>query len=244
MLGIGLCSGVRQSAPKYDSTSRYEQRRMQGFRVYINRKALEHPQETKEALALLDTKLAEIVAMLASDRLKPLQRVAFWVEWEAHPNRGMEYHLSKDWLQENGYNPEKVRCVEIVHVRNFIAWTENGQPLMVLHELAHAYHHNVLGIGHPAVEEAFERAMAKGLYGEVDYRYKGQVRKRQAYAATNSQEYFAELTEAYFGVNDFFPFHWRELKEYDPTGFALMEQVWGKPRRRALPKTGSAMAFR
>ncbi len=41
------------------------------------------------------------------------------------------------------------------------------------------------------------------------------------------QEYFSELTEAYFGKNDFFPFTRDELKQHDPAGFALMEEAWG-----------------
>jgi hypothetical protein len=36
------------------------------------------------------------------------------------------------------------------------------------------------------------------------------------------------VVEAYFGVNDFYPFVRAELKEHDPAGFALMETVWGK----------------
>ena len=43
----------------------------------------------------------------------------------------------------------------------------------------------------------------------------------------NSKEYFAESTEAYFGVNDFYPFVRAELKEHDPTMFSLMETLWG-----------------
>ena len=48
------------------------------------------------------------------------------------------------------------------------------------------------------------------------------------YALNNDEEYFAETTEAYFGKNDFFPFERAELKEFDPTGYALMEEVWGE----------------
>ena len=40
------------------------------------------------------------------------------------------------------------------------------------------------------------------------------------------QPYFAELSEAYFGTNDFYPFVRAELKEHDPRGYALMEKAW------------------
>jgi hypothetical protein len=52
---------------------------------------------------------------------------------------------------------------------------------------------------------------------------------------TNYKEYFAELTEAYFGKNDFFPFERADLKKYDPTGYKLMQDVWGQPRDGAAP---------
>jgi len=50
------------------------------------------------------------------------------------------------------------------------------------------------------------------------------------YGATNQMEYFAKATEAYFGVNDFYPLVRAELKEHDPEGYALMGRIWGKIR--------------
>ena len=49
-----------------------------------------------------------------------------------------------------------------------------------------------------------------------------------AYALNNPQEYFAESTEAYFGVNDFYPFVRAELKEHDPDMSSLMQTLWGR----------------
>lgn len=39
--------------------------------------------------------------------------------------------------------------------------------------------------------------------------------------------YFAESTEAYFGVNEFYPFVRTELQAHDPTMYSLMVKVWG-----------------
>jgi len=39
---------------------------------------------------------------------------------------------------------------------------------------------------------------------------------------TNAKEYFAESTEAWFGVNDFYPFVRAELKQFDPEMHALL----------------------
>ncbi|WCL48987.1 hypothetical protein [Leptospira sp. GIMC2001] len=42
----------------------------------------------------------------------------------------------------------------------------------------------------------------------------------------NLSEYFAELSEAYLGKNDYFPFARSDLKKFDIEGFKLMEEAW------------------
>src|SRR5262249_28749692 len=100
----------------------------------------------------------------------------------------------------------------------------------VLHELAHAYHDQVLGFDDPRVKEAFER-YKKGGRGEKVLRHDG--KRVRHYALTDHKEFFAEMTEAYFGANDFFPFNRAELKESEPDVYELMASVWGSP-----PKAG------
>ena len=211
-------------APPYDPTSNYEPRTLAGFTVLVNRKALAHEAATHEALHLLGEKLAEVVRILPPDRLKPLRPVRLWVEWD-QTDGGAQYHVSADWLQEHGYNPEKAGDMEVSNVAHFVKWTHDAQPMMVLHELAHAYQHKVLGDDHEGIQKAYEQAVKQKRYESVPYVLGG---LRRAYALTNSKEYFAETTEAYFGVNDFYPFTRDELREYDPSGFRLMEEVWGK----------------
>jgi hypothetical protein len=47
-----------------------------------------------------------------------------------------------------------------------------------------------------------------------------------AYAMTNQMEYFAELTEAVFSTNDFYPFTRDELAAHDPVGMAAVLKAW------------------
>ena len=94
---------------------------------------------------------------------------------------------------------------------------------MVLHELAHAYHHRIIGFREPRIKPAFENAKKSGKYEKVlNYRSK-EVRH---YALNDHKEYFAEMTEAFFGVNDFYPFVRAELKVYDPGMFKLLMDIW------------------
>jgi len=206
-----------------DYDAAYVSAELRGWTVIVNRDLLAaQPELTRRALGLLDTKLSEIERNVYRLPLRRLQKVPIWVEGGVQGLRGVMYHWSADWLRERGYNPEKARSVEIVDLRDFIAWSQT-QPWLVMHELAHAYHDRALGEHNEAILAAFENAKRTGLYTQVKY-IDGST--RPAYAMTNRMEYFAELTEAYFGVNDFFPFRRDELARHDPQGFALMEQVW------------------
>ena len=51
-------------------------------------------------------------------------------------------------------------------------------------------------------------------------------RRERHYALNNEKEYFAEMTEAYFGTNDFYPFVRAELEEHDPKMFRLLQALW------------------
>ena len=96
------------------------------------------------------------------------------------------------------------------------------QPSNILHELAHAYHYRVLGKDHPELIAAFNAAVNRGLYESVA---SAQGPVGRAYGLNNDLEFFAELTEAYFVRNDFFPFTYDELRQYDAVGYAMIESV-------------------
>src|SRR5437016_3067655 len=81
-----------------------------------------------------------------------------------------------------------------------------------------------LGNANATIRQAYEAAVASHRYESVDYVRGG--KKLRAYALDNAAEYFAELSEAYFGKNDFYPFVRSELKEFDPVGFQMIEKLW------------------
>lgn len=51
---------------------------------------------------------------------------------------------------------------------------------------------------------------------------------RRHHGITDQKKFLAELTEAYFGMNDFLPFNHGELKAHEPEVYQLMEEIWGK----------------
>jgi hypothetical protein len=212
------------SKPFVPST-KYATTRIAGWTVRVNRELLTTQSELgSNALALLAVKLREITNAIPPRACEALKRVPIWVGVSDGHAPCAEYHPSKQWLAEHGYNPEKAKCVEIGNARRFLEWSPK-QPSMILHELAHAYHDQVLGFGDKRIKEAFERARAAGRYESVE---RNNGKAERAYALTDDHEYFAEVTEAFFGTNDFYPFTREELRRHDPDIYNLLEEVWNQ----------------
>jgi hypothetical protein len=213
--------------PHYDPTDNYVEQQIEGWRVLVNKRLLEGEQQElrEQTLRLLGDHLYRVTRVVPADALNKLREVSIWVEL-AHPRHPcMCYHISPDWLREHDMNPEKAGAVELANCKNFLSWTID-QPWMVLHELAHAYHHRVVGHDNAELKDCLRRAAESKSYESVLH-IRGD--RRRHYALNNDQEYFAEATEAYFGTNDFYPFVRAELKQHDAELFNLVEKFWNKP---------------
>lgn len=211
-------SGVR-STP---ATS-YVVRTVHGFQVHVS-SAVEASAEGRRALALLEEKLGEVIAALPSSALTRVQRVPLWVSVNDSVCPSACYHPSSAWLTEHGFEPAKSGGVEIANVTAFVKWS-NDQPSMVLHELAHGFHHQVLGFGDEQVIAAYEALVASKRFEAVMHVSGG---TRRHYALTSAVEMFAELTESAFGRNDFSPFDRAQLAAQEPQLEALMAEKWGR----------------
>ncbi|MFI5455512.1 MAG: hypothetical protein ACHRXM_08680 [Isosphaerales bacterium] len=182
------------------------------------------PELARRTLTLLDHQLYQIARRVPPAAVTKLRTIPIWVEEQAPHAKCMTYHPGAGWLRERGMNPAKARCVEVANVRNFLDWSLE-QPWMVLHELAHGYHHQYLrdGFDNSEIKTRFDQAMNAKRYESV-LRSTGKTEK--AYAATDRMEYFAEASEAFFGTNDFYPFVRSELRRHDPEMFELLEKLW------------------
>ena len=189
------------------------------------------PKQTHAMLELMSEQLQRIIKVVPAKPLKRIQQVKIWINPQydgVQPTA--EYHPGKDWLEENGRAVEMVKSIEITNVKNF-EFENTRMPYVMLHELAHAYHDQVLGFKDVRIREAFERATESGVYDDVR-RFTGRKYiQDKAYAMSNHKEYFAESTEAYFGKNDFFPFDRAELKNADPEMVKLLSEIWGEPKK-------------
>lgn len=209
----------------HEPTANYGRRQMHGFTVLISQAAQKNEPELEPALKLLSVKLQEVRDLVPKPAFQELTKVKFFIE---NRNPGFPcacYHPDIGWLKENKYNVDKVHSVEISNAKNFVEWTTKWQPLMVLHELAHAYHKAKFGFEDPYIAACFKRAKVSGDFDLVSQ--VSRAEKVVHYALNNPMEYFAETTEAYFGENDFFPFRRSQLQQVDPKGLEMIERCWG-----------------
>lgn len=219
-----------QSAPKPARIGWVEtvEMQMHGWTVIVDNKLAEAPAGSPGArsLSMLANHLERVAILLPEDKLSAIRKLKIFIQ-ESHPEmKTMGYHPDENWLTERGYDPRLAKMVHIPRAETLIARDQMlKHPAVILHELAHSYHDQVLGFDNPVILEAYQEAMKKGIY-EKSLLFNGQTVKH--YGATNHKEYFAESTEAYFYHNDFYPFTRAELRLHDPAGFALMEKIWGK----------------
>ena len=214
---------LSEQGRRFVPTVQYEKRSIEGWTIYVNKDLLADDTELgSKALRLLETKLYEVGRVVPDKAREVLRRVPIWLGVDDGHAPGAEYHPSHEWLREHGYNPDKAKSVEIGNASLFLRWSLD-QPGMVLHELAHAYHHRVLG-DHAGLRAAFRAAVEGGRY-ETVLRVNG--REERAYAIENDREYFAEGTEAFFGTNDYYPFVRAELLRHDPKLFEVLQEAWG-----------------
>ncbi|QDV81689.1 sulfatase-like hydrolase/transferase [Stieleria magnilauensis] len=202
----------------------YVSRAVEGWPVRIREQLLQTQAEaTERALELLAEQLRTVKRLIPQPAVERLIDVPIWFspKYEGFGPSG-EYHPGADWLAKQGRHPKLHRCVEFTNIPIFEREVER-MPVLVIHELAHAYHDQVLGFDHSEVRTLYEIAKNNGSYDAV---LRGNGKTEKAYAMSNEREYFAETSEAYFGRNDFYPFDRAELETHDPRMVKLLEKLW------------------
>lgn len=198
-----------------------------GWKVRVDDRLLtgEGKDKGKRALKLLTARLVAIDIVMPPASLEKLRQVVIQLDLDHGKLTAMQYHPDKGWLKRNGYDEQLAKCVHIPSVDAFLSPYENHRmPWAVLHELAHAYHDQFLGFENARIQAVWNKFKENPNYQSV---LTSPGHRREHYALTNPKEFFAEMTESYFGSNDFYPFVTGELKKDEPEVFALMQEMWG-----------------
>ncbi|MEK6258171.1 MAG: zinc-dependent peptidase [Planctomycetota bacterium] len=231
LFGFGLSVAVAADPPAAPAdppqpTSR-SVRDLEGWTLRVDDRLLgEMPDAAlgTRALKFLEAKLVEIKAVVPAERLKDLQSVTIVMDLSCGKLGSMQYHPSAGWLKANGYPTDLAKCVHVPRAADLPTRRNvNEQPWVILHELAHAFHDQKLSFDEPRIKAAQEKFKQSG-HGDMTLLYNGKRVKH--YALTNQMEFFAEMTEAFFGVNDFYPFNRAELQEAEPELFQLLTEIW------------------
>jgi len=202
----------------------YEILEVEGFTVHLSPEWADRDSGLKQrCLKILSSSLARLAGVVPAPAWQKLRPVPIWLEYEDVQFINGAYHPSRLWLTTHGMDPDKAKSVQFT--RN-LATLIDLQPNLVLHELAHAYHDLVMGERDPALLAAYDKARASGLYDSVE---RNDGSHGRAYALTNPKEFFAELSEAYFGRNDFYPYTREQLQAFDPESFKVIEEAWNRP---------------
>jgi hypothetical protein len=209
--------------PAYERSENFAEQSVEGWTVRVHKSLLDEDRELGDrALEQVRSHLLQVKTRVPKQVLPRLQKVTIWLN--VRPKGAAEYHPSRDWLAANSHNPAKAKCVEVGNVANYLRYSRDQQSIL-LHELAHAYHDQVLGFDETRIRERFEAAKEAGLYDSVLH-VSGKVERH--YALSNEKEFFAEMTEAFLAANDFFPFVRPELRRHDPETYDLLVEIWEK----------------
>ena len=214
-------------------------RNIEGWNVRVDDRLLkgEGAAIGERALKLLAARLVAITVVMPEKSLGKLQAITIELDLNYGELRAMQYHPDAGWLKEHGYSEHLAKCAHIPDAENFLSPYENHRmPWVVLHELAHGFHDQVLGFEEPRVTAAWKKFCDGGKYKSV---LTSPGHMREHYGLTNQKEFFAEMTEAYFGSNDFYPFVTGELKQAEPEVFDLLADIWGPLPGRPLPKSST-----
>jgi dipeptidyl-peptidase-4 len=231
LLLIGLFAAVAEtekSAPAKIGWVETVKLDLQGWTVHADARLVngEYKEVGTRSLSMLANHLERLTILLPEKQLAEMRKMEIFIE-HAHPELGnMQYHPDLDWITEHGYDPRLVKKVHIPQAADLVSRQQMlKHPAVILHELAHAYHDQILGFDQPEIIKIYDDAMKNGIY-QKSLLHTGKTVKH--YATTNHKEYFAEATEAYFYHNDFYPFVRAELNQHDPSAYATMQKIWGK----------------
>jgi len=202
---------------------------IEGHQVLISKKLTESQDaEVKKALDWIKWELFYIKSVFPEISYKAVDKTRIVLISEHPKLPKIAYHPSIEWFASNGFSDAEAKLFEksivISDLKNFSVSRE-FQKFMILHEMTHAvFFAKVTDEKFKKLQALFNRAKSKGLYKKVLH-YNGF--RLQSYALSDLAEYFAEGSESYFGLNDFFPFNRAELKNYDPELFSFLVDYWG-----------------
>jgi hypothetical protein len=140
-------------------------------------------------------------------------------------DNGLEYFQKNAPEHHRELDPRWGDAIVIYFAQNYVAITDLWALKALFHEIAHAYQLEQWPEKQPDILAAWENARNSKLYLNVRDVETGK-RLPSAYALTNQLEFFAELSCMYFVRCNYEPSNQKQLKAYDPVGYAMIRKMW------------------
>ena len=222
-------------------TSHYNRINLQGWAVFIykplyNQRIPESAFVNHLPNSMRNTSLGVANAMILNKELKDIsskvppqvvQKLKLIPLWVGHPTDRQlgVYHPTSDWLIENNMNPRFAGSACFPFGSAFPNAVRDC-PSIVLHELAHGYHHRFLNANQRA-QITISFARNKNTLVQWKLQRKRLALPTHTYhpldPVRNENEYFAELSSIFFKKHR----SWSHIK--DPQINILFAQCWGFP---------------
>ncbi len=209
----------------------YQRVTVVGYTVMVEDDLIDDQSLYNSVMAKLENDLNYMIEVVPAKAIEATKTTKIWMDYDSETiggvgGKGACYYQSAGYLVRFNQEIAKVHGIEVFDAKEYLTW-KGIVGSVIIHEFAHSYHFRALtDLEDGDVWAAYAGALLKEKYNKVEFRYQPELVK--AYAMTNRYEYFAELSEAYFKLNNYYPHTAAELKEFDPIGFELMEQMWNK----------------
>ena len=208
----------------YEPTSHYTIMNMEGWKVYVNKALLPggaHAEMGAKAIERLRGDMVLVKHWVADEPLAKLLKVGIWLELDStngpHGRTPVfHYHPFLGWLKKMDFHPGKHKCVEYSRAASLVK-NRRGKATakILLHELAHAYHDQVLSFNDRDILAAYKRARENKNWPRSDW-----------VVRINHKEFFAGVTTRYHGTKE----ERETLAKRDPILLKKLQKVWGKPK--------------
>ena len=201
----------------YEPSSHFTVKNIEGWTVTVNTALLpggEHAETGAAALKQLQEDMIKVKQIVPDEPLDKLLKVGIWLE--VNSTNGphgktptFHYHPELAWLVKMDFHPGKHHCVEFSRASSLVQAGQRKRSVnILLHELAHAYHDQILTFDDPDILTAYKKAT------------EGKARK------SNHKEFFAGASTRYFSAKQ----KQQVLNERDPVFFKKLQHLWGTPK--------------
>jgi dipeptidyl-peptidase-4 len=141
-----VCLAWSKPPGEAQAPTRFEpvEQSMHGWTVHVDPALLKgkHKSEGARALSMLANHLERISILVTGKQLAKMRKLELWIEREHASLKNMQYHPSVHWLRHHGHDERLAKKVHIPVARHLLSRSQMlKHPAVVLHELAHAYHH-------------------------------------------------------------------------------------------------------